>query len=87
MLDLHPIEDAYFHQSHLKGKQDYGHQAVAVMLFCNGIVLNYAFVLYNKSISKINIVQSIAREMSVSPVMSYFLCDYWYVSEKKSVPL
>ena len=27
---LHPIEDAYFHQSHLKGKQDYGHQAVAV---------------------------------------------------------
>lgn len=30
---LHPIEDAYFHQSHLKRKQDYGrHQAVAVML-------------------------------------------------------
>lgn len=22
---LHPFEDAYFHQSHLKGKQDYGH--------------------------------------------------------------
>lgn len=39
---LHPIEDAYSHQSHLKGKQDYGHQAVAVMLSCNGIVLNYA---------------------------------------------
>ena len=37
---LHPIEDAYFHQSHLKWKQDYGHQAVAVMLSCNGIVLN-----------------------------------------------
>ena len=29
---LHPIEDAYFQQSHLKGKHDYGHQAVAVML-------------------------------------------------------
>ena len=55
---LHPIEDAYFHQSHLKKKQDYGHQAVAVMLSCNGIVLNYAFVMYNKSISKIDIVQS-----------------------------
>lgn len=79
---LHPIEDAYFHQSHLKGKQDYGHQAVAVMLSCNGIVLNYAFVLYNKSISKINIVQNIARELPVPPVMSYFLCDCWYVSEK-----
>ena len=79
---LHPIEDAYFHQSHLKGKQDYGHQAVAVMLSCNGIVLNYAFVLYNKSISKINIVQNIAKELPVPPVMSYFLCDCWYVSEK-----
>ena len=25
----HPIEDAYFHFSHLKRKQDYGHQAIA----------------------------------------------------------
>lgn len=52
------------------------------MLSCNGIVLNYAFVLYNKSISKIDIVQSIAKELPESPVMSYFLCDCWYVSEK-----
>lgn len=79
---LHPIEDVYFHQSHLKGKQDYGHQAVAVMLSCNGIVLNYAFVMYNKSISKIDIIQNIAKELPVPPVMSYFLCDCWYVSEK-----
>ena len=67
---LHLIEDAYFHQ------------AVAVMLSCNGIVLNYAFVMYNKSISKIDIVQNIAKELPVPPVMSYFLCDCWYVSEK-----
>ena len=79
---LHPIEDAYFHQSHLKKKQDYGHQAVAIMLSCNGIILNYAFVLYNKSISKIDIVQNIAEELPVPPAMSYFLCDCWYVSEK-----
>ena len=79
---LHPIEDAYFHQSHLKGKQDYGHQTVAVMLSCNGIVLNYAFVMYNKSVSKIDIVQSIAKELPVPPVMSCFLCDCWYISEK-----
>ena len=32
---LHPIEDAYFHQSHLKKKQDYGHQAVGIMLSCS----------------------------------------------------
>ena len=29
---VNPIEDAYFHKSHLKKKQDYGHQAVSVML-------------------------------------------------------
>ena len=63
---LHPIEDAYFHQSLLKGKQDYGHQAVSVMLSCNGIVLNYAFVLYNKAISKIDIVSELAAELSVT---------------------
>lgn len=61
---------------------DYGHQAVAVLLSCNGIVLNYAFVMYNKSVSKIDIVQNIAGELPVPPVMSYFLCDCWYVSEK-----
>ena len=59
---LHPIEDAYFHQSHLKGKQDYGHQAVAVMLSCNSIVLNYDFLMYNKSISKIDIAQNYATD-------------------------
>ena len=75
---LHPIEDAYFHQSHLKGKQDYGHQAVAVMLSCNGIVLNYAIVMYDKSKSKVKIVQEIASELPVAPVVSYFLCDSWY---------
>ena len=79
---LHPIENAYFHQSHLKGKQDYGHQAVAVMLSCNGIVLNYAFVLYDKSISKIDIVQNIAKELPVPPVKSYFLCDSWYSTDE-----
>ena len=52
------------------------------MLSCNGIVLNYAFVMYNKSLSKIDIVQNIAKELPVPPVMSYFLCDCWYVSEK-----
>lgn len=68
---LHPIEDAYFHQSHLKGKQDYGHQAVAVMLSCNGIVLNYAIVMYDKSKSKVKIVQEIADELPVPPLVSF----------------
>lgn len=33
----HPIEAAYFHQSHLKKRQNYGHQAVSIMLACNNI--------------------------------------------------
>ena len=76
---LHPIEDAYFHQSHLKGKQDYGHQAVAVMLSCNGIVLNYAFVMYNKSISKIDIVQNFCTER--------VLYDWCFENKPSAVPV
>lgn len=79
---VHPIEAAYFHQSHLKGCQDYGHQIVSVMLSCNGIILNYAVILYDKSRSKIQIVQEIAAELPTAPVVSYFLCDSWYSSAK-----
>ena len=78
----HPIEAAYFHQSHLKGCQDYGHQIVSVMLSCNGITLNYAVIMYDKSKSKIQIVQEIAGELPLAPVISYFLCDSWYTSVK-----
>lgn len=79
---LHPIEDAYFHYSHLKNKQDYGHQVVAVMLSCNGIVLNYAVIMYDKSKSKIQIVHDIADELPKVPVKSYFLCDSRYTTTK-----
>ena len=37
---------------------------------------------YNKSISNIDLVQNIAKELPVPPVMSYSLWDCWYVSEK-----
>ena len=80
---LHPIEDAYFHQSHLKKKQDYGHQAVAVILSCNGIVLNYAFVMYNKSISKIDIVQNIAKELAAELSVTHNGFDLATVKKRK----
>ena len=80
---LHPIEDAYFHQSHLKKKPDYGHQAVAVMLSCNGIVLNYAFVMYNKSISKIDIVQNIAKELAAELSTTHNGFDLVTVNKRK----
>lgn len=78
----HPIEAASFHFSHLKRKQDYGHQAVAVLLSCNGITLPYDTILYDKSVSKIDIVKQIAEELPAAPILSYFLCDSWYVCEK-----
>ena len=78
----HPIEDAYFHQSHLKGRQDYGHQAVGVMLSCNGITLNYDIILYDKSVSKIDLVCGIADELKTAPNVSYLLCDSWYTCSK-----
>ena len=80
---LHPIEDAYFHQSLLKKKQDYGHQAVAVILSCNGIVLNYAFVMYNKSISKIDIVQNIAKELAAELSVTHNGFDLATVKKRK----
>ena len=52
------------------------------MLSCNGIILNYAIILYDKSKSKIKIVQDIADELPPAPVISYFLCDSWYTSAK-----
>ena len=77
-----PIEDAYFHQSHLKKRQDYGHQAVSIMLSCNGITLCYMVVMYDKSKSKIQIAVDIAAELPITPIASYFLCDSWYTSKK-----
>lgn len=52
------------------------------MLSCNGIILNYAVILYDRSKSKIQIVQKIAQELPIAPVVSYFLCDSWYTSIK-----
>lgn len=78
----HPIESAYFHYSHLKGNSDYGHQAIAVLLSCNGITLHYAIKIYDKSIFKIDIVCEIAQELPSAPNISYLLCDSWYVCGK-----
>ena len=77
----HPIEAASFHFSHLKRKQDYGHQTVSVMLSCNGITLNYAIVMYEKSVSKIDIVKQLAQNLPSAPNPSYLLCDSWWVCQ------
>ncbi len=68
---MQPMEAAYFHRSHLKKKQDHGHQAVGVMLACNGIVLTYAIVMYDKQRSKIQIACDIANELPAPPTPSF----------------
>lgn len=79
---MRPIESAYFHFSHLKKKQDYGHQAISVMLSCNGITLNYAIMIYDNSVSKIELVSDIAKELPNAPNISYLLCDIWYTCSR-----
>ncbi len=78
----HPIEAAGFHFSHLKRKQDYGHQAVAVLMSFNRFALLYDTIRFDKSVSKLDIVKQIAEELPKAPIPSYFLCDSWYVCEK-----
>ena len=52
------------------------------MLSCNGTTLNDAVILYDKSKSKIQLVQEITGHLPVAPVISYFLCDSWYTSAR-----
>jgi hypothetical protein len=77
-----PIGSAEFHYSHLKGKSDYGHQAIAVLLSCNGITLLYAIKMYDKSVSKIDMMCEIAQKLPTAPTLSYLLCDRWYTCKK-----
>ena len=53
------------------------------MLSCNGIVLNYAFVMYNKSISKIDIVQNIAKELAAELSVTHNGFDLATVKKRK----
>lgn len=78
----HPIESAYFHFSHLKRQQDYRHQALGVMLSCNGKTLLYTTIMYDKSVSKIDLVKQIAEELPEPLKTAYLLCDSWYVNSK-----
>ncbi len=52
------------------------------MLSCNGLILNYAILMYNKSTSKIQLVYDVADKLPIPPVVSYFLCDNWYTIRK-----
>jgi hypothetical protein len=44
----HSIQATGFHQSHLKGKQVWGHQLLTMMLSCGKVVLPYCIECYEK---------------------------------------
>ena len=55
-----PIEKCSFHNSHLKGKNVYGHQILVSLLSCDGLVLSYSIDIYDKeSMSKIELTQKL----------------------------
>ena len=66
----------------IKGRMDYGHQAIGAMLACGELVLDYAILLYDKSQSKIDMVSSIANTLPAPPNIGYLLCDSLYTCDK-----
>lgn len=76
---LNVIEGCSFHNSHLKRKIVYGHQFVTIMLRCGNLVLPYDIVLYQKEeSSKIEIVQTVLKELPSPINKGYVLADSWY---------
>jgi hypothetical protein len=78
-----PTQKAKFHQSHLKGKQVYGHQIVIVLLQCGKIKLPLSITLYDKTVqSKIQTAIDIISVLPTPPNKGYVLADSWYSSAK-----
>ena len=74
-----PIEKCSFHNSHLKGKNVYGHQILVSLLSCNGLVLPYSIDIYDKeSMSKIKLAQNLISTLPKPVNKGYVLADSWY---------
>jgi hypothetical protein len=78
-----PIQGAEYHHSHLKGKQVWGHQVVAVMLSSGREVQNYDIHRYDKKTeSKIAYVVKLAKSLPKPQTHAYALGDSWYTNSK-----
>ena len=73
------IEKCSFHNSHLKGKNVYGHQILVSLLSCDGLVLPYSIDIYDKeSMSKIELTENLIASLPKPENEGYVLCDSWY---------
>lgn len=76
---INPIQKCSFHNSHLKGKNVYGHQILVSLLSCDGLVLPYSIDIYDKeSMSKIKLTQKLISTLPKPENKGYVLCDSWY---------
>ena len=76
---INPIEKCSFHNSHLKGKNVYGHQILVSLLSCDGLVLPYSIDIYDKeSMSKIKLTQNLISTLPKPENKGFVLCDSWY---------
>lgn len=76
---VNPIEKCGFHNSHLKGKNVYGHQIVVSLLSCDGLVLPYSIDIYDKNtMSKIKLAECLIKSLPKPIDKGYVLGDSWY---------
>ena len=76
---INPIEKCSFHNSHLKGKNVYGHQILVSLLSCDRLVLPYSIDIYDKeSMSKIKLTQNLISTLPKLEDKGFVLCDSWY---------
>ena len=76
---INPIKKCSFHNSHLKGKNVYGHQILVSLLSCDGLVLQYSIDIYDKeSMSKIKLTQKLIATLPKPEDKGFVLCDSWY---------
>ncbi|MGL4875043.1 MAG: transposase [Clostridium sp.] len=74
-----PTEKCSFHNSHLKGKNVYGHQILVSLLSCDGLVLPYSIDIYDKEcMSKIQLTENLISTLPKPEKEGYVLCDSWY---------
>ena len=66
---------AYFHQSHLKGCQDYGASGCLVMLSCSGITLNYVSSPAINQDQRSRLYRRSRKNFPLRRSFPYFLCD------------
>lgn len=74
-----PIEKCSFHNSHLKGKNVYGHQILVSLLACDGLVLPYSINIYDKNyMSKIELTKKLIETLPKPKNKGFILADSWY---------